>query len=83
MAYATCIATRSEALEDLEKLEGIARSTAAALMCCGRLPWRCRRKILADHFAARASERSMDSRVESEPSARHAALPFNSFPVVS
>ena len=37
---------------------------AAALMCCGRLPWRCRRKILADHFAARASERSMDSRVE-------------------
>ena len=52
-AYATYITTRSEAQEDLEKLERIARSMATAIMCCERLPWRCHRKILADYFVAR------------------------------
>gem|GEM_PF-4263638 len=39
-AYATYITTRSEAQEDLEKLERIARSMATAIMCCERLPQR-------------------------------------------
>lgn len=51
-AYADYAATE-DFRDALERLEAAARSRATSVMCAEAVPWRCHRRILADHLVAR------------------------------
>jgi ATP-dependent Lhr-like helicase len=40
----------------LDRLEEVARERTAAVMCAEAVPWRCHRRIIADHLVARGHE---------------------------